>query len=236
MGERRARSDTRGALGREAGPVPAPVPASTTPWRRELKALVAARGLSLRSLATRVGVHHSTLSRLLAGRVTPSPRLLAALAAELGIEADGLAALAGAPPAGEEAVAWTLPPHVGPAEFRATLERLATMAGGAEVEGLVRAGFGPKRAVLGQTGMAGPALARLDALYDLYVGRDGQRLPTGLRRRVAGALLYFVLSVDGIPDDLFPVGYLDDAWVVDLVWREVEAYRRLAPDAGGGSA
>ena len=74
--------------------------------------------------------------------------------------------------------------------------------------------------------MAGPSLGHLDELYDLYVGRVGPPLPSGLRRRVAGALLYFVLSVDGIPDNLFPVGYLDDAWVADLVWREVEAFRR----------
>lgn len=195
--------------------------------RAEIRALMRRDGLSMRALAARLGVNHTTLSRFLAGRTAPSPRLLSALAPHLGIAFDRLLALAREGGAnGEAPPAWGLPPGAGPEQFRATLERLAAMAGGSEVEGLLRAGYGPKRAQLAQSGMAGPSLGHLDELYDLYVGRVGPPLPSGLRRRVAGALLYFVLSVDGIPDDLFPVGYLDDAWVADLVWREVEAFRR----------
>lgn len=201
--------------------------------REHLAALVRAQGLTLRTLAQRAGLHHSTLSRVLAGKTAPTEHLLRALGPHLGVDA---ATLVGRGAEGEGGDAdlsqWGLPKGVGPAEFRAALERMTTLAGGAEVEGLVRAGFGSKRASLGQTGMAGPALGRLDALYDLYTGREGERLPQALRRRVAGALLYFLLSVDAIPDDLYPVGYLDDAWVADLVWREVERFR--AGDAGHG--
>lgn len=34
---------------------------------------------------------------------------------------------------------------------------------------------------------------------------------------MGGALLYFILPVDVIPDYIFPIGYLDDAFVVKLV-------------------
>jgi transcriptional regulator with XRE-family HTH domain len=208
--------------------------ARTPALRAEIRAYMRREGLSMRALALRVGVNHTTLSRFLAGRTTPSPRLLAALAPHLGIGLERLLALARQGDLVDEAgsPAWGLP-DVGPEEFRATLDRLAAMAGGSEVEGLLRAGYGPKRALLAQSGMAGPSLGRLDGLYDLYVGRVGPPLPPALRSRVAGALLYFVLSVDGIPDDLFPVGYLDDAWVAELVWREVEAFQRANASGHG---
>lgn len=205
--------------------------------RAHIRALMHQEGLSMRALAARLGVNHATLSRFLAGRTAPSPRLLAALAPYVGASVASLMALAkaGDVQAGITGLPlWGPPVGAGPEEFRATLERLAAMAGGSEVEGLVRAGYAPKRALLAQSGMAGPALARLDELYDVYVGRTEPGLPLALRQRVAGALLYFVLSVDGIPDDLFPVGYLDDAWVAELVWREVDSYRRANARAHGG--
>lgn len=34
---------------------------------------------------------------------------------------------------------------------------------------------------------------------------------------MGGALLYFILPVDVIPDYIFPIGYLDDEFVVKLV-------------------
>jgi transcriptional regulator with XRE-family HTH domain len=200
--------------------------------RRELAARIAAGGWSLRALGARAGVHHATLSRLMAGRTAPTPRLLRLIAPHLGLDADRLVALARAGPAGDEP-AWGVPEGIGPSHVRATLEQLAVLAGGAEVEGLVRAGYGPKRALLAQSGMAGPALARLDALFELYA-QGSDDLPQALRRRVAAALLYFVLSVDAIPDDRFPIGYLDDAWVAELVWREVDAHRRAVAEGGGG--
>ncbi len=195
--------------------------------------------LSVRALARRLGVHHTTLSRLLAGRTAPGPRLRDALVAYMGGGGDTeTGPPAHAAPRAADLPVWALPEGVGPDAFQAALERLVAMAGGSEVEGLVRAGYGPKRDLVGRSGMAGPVLARLDALYDLYCGRAGVALPPALARRVAGALLYFVLSVDEIPDDLFPFGYLDDAWVADLVWREVQAFRRAgwhADDAPGPS-
>lgn len=34
---------------------------------------------------------------------------------------------------------------------------------------------------------------------------------------MGSALIYFILSVDVIPDYIFPIGYLDDAVAVQLV-------------------
>jgi|GEM_PF-4857246 len=203
------------------------------PATARLRDWVERSGLSLRALAVRSGVHHSTLSRILAGKMAPSPRVLVALAPHLGVTTEAALTLAeGAPPG--EVPLWALPAGVGPDQFRAALDAMVALAAGPEVEPLIRAGFAAKRSALAHSGMAGPALIRLDRLYDMYTGRDGQTLPSALRRRVAGALLYFVLSVDTIPDDLYPVGYLDDAWVAELVWREVEAHLRTNPQPHGG--
>lgn len=230
----------RGPGSAAAGAAAGAAGGSASALRVRVRVLMRQDGLSMRALAARLGVNHATLSRFLSGRTTPGPRLLRALARDPGIGAERLLVdLARGGEGVEPPVPdWGLPAGAGPEEFRATLERLAAIAGGREVEGLVRAGYGPKRALLAQSGMAGPSLGRLDTLYDLYVGRVGPPLPARLHQRVAGALLYFVLSVDAIPDDLFPVGYLDDAWVAELVWREVDAFRRanalVHEDTNGG--
>ncbi len=38
---------------------------------------------------------------------------------------------------------------------------------------------------------------------------------------MGGALLYFIVSVDVIPDYIFPIGYIDDAAAVQFVFNQL---------------
>ncbi|KMY51426.1 helix-turn-helix domain-containing protein [Peribacillus loiseleuriae] len=71
--------------------------------------------------------------------------------------------------------------------------------------------FGEK---LQRVGSIGPFINHLKDMFEkfrLMKGTPGELFLIG------SALLYFILSVDVIPDYLFPIGYLDDAIAVQLV-------------------
>lgn len=60
----------------------------------------------------------------------------------------------------------------------------------------------------------GPAINHLKDFYEQF------RLKKGSVKElswIGGALLYFILTLDCIPDYLFPIGYLDDAIAVQVV-------------------
>lgn len=60
----------------------------------------------------------------------------------------------------------------------------------------------------------GPFVEQLEYLYQKYQDRLLNRKEMLL---IGGALFYFITSTDLIPDYLFPVGYLDDALVVQYI-------------------
>jgi uncharacterized membrane protein YkvA (DUF1232 family) len=71
-------------------------------------------------------------------------------------------------------------------------------------------------------------LPKLEALIEMAIDEDWQ-LPVAERTDVLAALVYFGDPDDLIPDDLPGLGFLDDAIIVELVFRElkhhIEAYR-----------
>lgn len=75
----------------------------------------------------------------------------------------------------------------------------------------VKAGFWPK---LARTAARLPFADRLLSLY--YAARDPET-PTTAKGIMLGALAYFVLPVDAIPDILAGVGFTDDAAVIAAV-------------------
>ena len=177
--------------------------------RREL-------GFTLRRLARLAGVSHSSLSRLLAGRTTPGPGLLRALAEPLGLPPDVLLAAAGL--ASETQDAWRslrdmgmepAPPRL-VAQIAARLEELRAEAAGATARQSVREGLNSKLELLGA---AGPVIERLRRLAALYLDEGA---PPDLRWIAGGAVLYFLAARDAIDDTMFPIGYLDDAVAVAL--------------------
>lgn len=71
--------------------------------------------------------------------------------------------------------------------------------------------FGEK---LKKLGCIGPFINELKDMYKKF------RLSKGTPRELAivgSALIYFIVSVDVIPDYIFPVGYIDDALAIQMV-------------------
>lgn len=207
-----------------------------------LRDAAALQGRSLRSLARCAHLSHSTVSRVWRGELRPSDHVVHAL--EKCLEAGHGGALdthrpgessgrACGPGDGSSKArphrtaagpsSFPLPPGVTQGELLSVLDDLTRMATGPEVRGMLRVGFEAKRAQLAQAGLIGPMLTRLDRLYGIYVESPERALPERLMTRIGACLLYFVLSADQVPDDVLPMGYLDDAWVVDRVWRELQA-------------
>jgi uncharacterized membrane protein YkvA (DUF1232 family)/plasmid maintenance system antidote protein VapI len=60
----------------------------------------------------------------------------------------------------------------------------------------------------------GPFINDLKELYERFTKKKGTPVELAL---MGSALIYFILSVDVIPDYIFPIGYLDDAVAVQLV-------------------
>lgn len=65
-----------------------------------------------------------------------------------------------------------------------------------------------------QVGGMGPFIDHLKDMYSKFSRMLGSPRELAL---IGGALLYFISPIDVIPDYLFPIGYLDDALVINLV-------------------
>ncbi|MBS3681829.1 helix-turn-helix domain-containing protein [Ornithinibacillus massiliensis] len=71
---------------------------------------------------------------------------------------------------------------------------------------------------LGELNSQGPFIKQLKEMEQIFKEQKATRKDLIL---IGSALLYFVASVDMIPDYLFPVGYLDDAFVAQYVMQQV---------------
>ncbi|MBT2656031.1 helix-turn-helix domain-containing protein [Bacillus sp. ISL-18] len=84
-----------------------------------------------------------------------------------------------------------------------------------EGKGTILNNFGEK---LKKIGSIGPFISQLKDLYEKF------RLNRGTSRELAiigSALIYFIVSVDVIPDYIFPIGYIDDAIAVQIVTKSL---------------
>jgi uncharacterized membrane protein YkvA (DUF1232 family) len=93
-------------------------------------------------------------------------------------------------------------------------------------EATVRSGFWSK---FGRLAARIPLAEELLTAY--YCALD-RRTPTQVRAALFGALAYFVLPLDGLPDVLPVLGLTDDAavlaGVLKLVWNHIEPAHRFA--------
>lgn len=65
----------------------------------------------------------------------------------------------------------------------------------------------------------GPFIDKVQMMFNLYLE---QKTDTEERYIIGSVLLYFILPNDIVPDYLFPMGYLDDAMAIDLVWQQIQ--------------
>jgi len=76
----------------------------------------------------------------------------------------------------------------------------------------------------GQAPAAGPKLVH-NALV-LYYTMKNARTPNRIKAAIMGALAYFVMPLDAVPDTLLGIGYLDDigvlAWAYDTVANHID--------------
>lgn len=63
-------------------------------------------------------------------------------------------------------------------------------------------------------GSIGPYIQNLKDMFQKYKNRKGTPYELAL---IGSSLLYFIFTIDVVPDYIFPVGYLDDALVVQLI-------------------
>lgn len=64
----------------------------------------------------------------------------------------------------------------------------------------------------------GPFLDQLKSMYCSFMSGRGTSRELML---MGGALLYFIMPVDLIPDYIFPIGYIDDAAAVQVVLNQL---------------
>lgn len=184
-------------------------------FQERVRAEMLRQGISLRELGRRSRIHHSLLSRVLRGEVSPTPALLARLAPALDLPAALLyreAGLHASTPMEDALRSMGVADDLSEDALLRHLEGLQLEARTPRGRRRILREFPRKRR---ETGPRGPIANCLDALYAAYCRGS---LPPGLESEVGAALLYFIQPADCIPDDHFPFGYLDDAMVVQLVW------------------
>lgn len=201
-----------------------------------LRGELAKAGMSLRELARECGLDPSTVSRLLTGKLRPRPEHLASIARVLRLDALQLwrtagymsdapgvpTAAGGSAPQrwGEDPGACPLPMLEGldVQRIQAELDKYQLYAQTEEGREIILREFEKKVA---QVNAVGPFINKLKALHRLYLS---DRIDPAQKSIVGGVLLYFILPTDVIPDYLFPIGYLDDALAIDVVWQKVRSF------------
>jgi len=83
--------------------------------------------------------------------------------------------------------------------------------------------FAAKLARLEQDGrLAADTLEKLRLMWQMLRAPDSA-VPWKTKALIMAAVSYLVSPVDVIPDPIGKVGYVDDAQVVQLVWKRIEA-------------
>ncbi|WP_282062558.1 DUF1232 domain-containing protein [Bacillus pumilus] len=193
-----------------------------------LKKRLQQRSLSLRELSTYTEIDKATLSRIMNGKRKPTLNHLQRLSDSLNLSLDQLLAAAGFPikiekvhsdtfiQAVEEIETTLKDQEVYDGTFSQTklkqkLNEYETYSKTNEGKETISAKFEKKIETLNGVG---PFLQHLKDMFILFVTGRGTSRELML---MGGALLYFIMPVDLIPDYIFPIGYIDDAAAVKIV-------------------
>ncbi|MED1203552.1 DUF1232 domain-containing protein [Heyndrickxia acidicola] len=187
------------------------------------------RSLSMSKLSELTKIDTATISRIINSKRKASPEHLRKIAECLEIPISELFVATGYLPESEVEKQYTDDLHSSIDTIQTILEtsnlldkkftikhveqKLTTYAKFSKTEEgkeIILTGFEEK---LQKVGGIGPIISQLKDMFDRF------RLKKGTPSELAimgGALIYFILPVDLIPDYIFPIGYLDDAIVVQL--------------------
>ncbi|CAM4314369.1 helix-turn-helix domain-containing protein [Lacicoccus alkaliphilus] len=197
--------------------------------REYLKTELSERGLSLRELGKLSGINHATLSRIMNGKRKANLDHLHRLSAGLDVKVTDL--LSSADESHNETddfnksleAVQTLVKTTYPEMHSITLEQI-----NAEIEKYEEQGATPRgrseieeklKEKIQHAPLTGTFFNNIDQMYNDFMMRRGRPENIAL---MGAALLYFIVTVDLIPDYLAPVGLLDDALIVQLISRKLE--------------
>ncbi|MED4203756.1 DUF1232 domain-containing protein [Neobacillus mesonae] len=195
-----------------------------------LKRQLKERSLSMRKLSQLTEIDTATISRIVSGKRKAKPQHLQKFAECLDIPIAELFAAAGYPiePKRERAYSYDLYSSVDNIQktlessnlydkkftiesVEEQLEKYEQFAQTAEGRETILNGFDEKMQKLGSIG---PFISHLKEMFNTF---RSMKVTSHHLSIIGGALLYFILPVDVIPDYIFPIGYLDDAIAVQLV-------------------
>jgi len=201
-----------------------------------LKQLLSTNQMSMRQLARLSDIDAATISRIVNGKRRPTLDHLRKFAAVFDISLSVLVDAASEETIKEKSKAFkpafekdveTLLPLLASAGFSSEhIEvKFTECMQAVEMEkgrNEVLRDFQPKLAhIQGQ----GPFIERLQAFYKRFMQREGTKREMIL---MGSALLYFILPIDAVPDHLFPIGYLDDAVVVQMATNLLTKEKKVA--------
>lgn len=196
-----------------------------------LSKLLKERSLSMRKLCELTDIDTATISRIMNGKRKPKLEHLQKFAGCLGVPISELLEAAGFPMEQKHAHQYT--------DFQESVYSIQSVLEASDLydknfsiasveeqladyqhyvqteegkESILKS-FGEK---LQKVGSIGPFISQLKEMYEIFCLNKGTSQQIAI---VGSALFYFILSVDVIPDYIFPIGYLDDAMAVQIVSR-----------------
>ncbi|RKQ28566.1 DUF1232 domain-containing protein [Oceanobacillus halophilus] len=191
--------------------------------------------LSIRKLSNLSGIDHASISKMMNGKRKANLQHLEKLAAGLDIDLSELMKAAGYPIEQKKEENSDL--HIALDNIEKLIESSEVYTGNFSLEQMekelanyqiysqteegkqvVLENFQSKLSKLG--GGIGPYIQKLQWMYGQFTENKGKKYQLAL---MGGALLYFIVTTDLLPDYLFPVGFLDDALVLQTVLQQLES-------------
>lgn len=94
-----------------------------------------------------------------------------------------------------------------------------------KLKNLIRRAENKARNKEGDKGFVQETWESLKTMFELvkaYIKGDYRNIPYGSLLMIVGAILYFVMPLDAIPDAMVALGFTDDAAVIALTYRKVK--------------
>lgn len=194
-----------------------------------LKEYIESHAISMRQLSKSTGISAATISRIIAGKQIATVHHLQKLSQQLNLPVETFLDAMGVPvtqqPASQHDVFLDILQEIIEDfgmdlnnvvhEILCQLGKLEEYVMTREGRNVILNGFTEKMEASCSTGAI---INKLNNFYAIFCAPD---VSEEKRAAVGSALLYFILTVEAIPDYLFPIGYLDDAIAVKIVEKKI---------------